>query len=377
MAFTSQDIEGFYKKHLGRGFTDPGEGAGWMNQDGAEYGIANSGEAQAYKAKQNQPQAPTAGAAPAAAAPAPAGGGLGAVGQATAAPSTYNVGAAPPDVAAKVASIIQSKGLQANQSNPMASMGPLVDELRAQGINAQVDYTDSNGHSGGILVDGKPYQLIDGSNRWTPLQPWQDSGSGGGGGGYQAGSVSGTINGSSGNQSPEVTAAVQAAILKQLGTLQNPTDPNSGTVKAITDPYHLQSQRGLEDTRRALAEQAYANGNMNTGGYAGQQIKAVEDAGAAEANFTGQTVATQEAQRQQMLMQMLGLGNNVSQFSQTLSATQKNFAEQLAQQDKQFAATLAQNVAQFGQSMGYQYSLLDWSKQQKTIDGSTTPVPGY
>lgn len=99
--------------------------------------------------------------------------------QATAKPATYNVGPADPKVAQSVASIIQAKGLKANQSDP-ASLQIIVDELNKQGIKAQVDYKDENGHTGGILVDGKPYQLIDGSNNWTSLQPWQDSGASGG-----------------------------------------------------------------------------------------------------------------------------------------------------------------------------------------------------
>lgn len=92
--------------------------------------------------------------------------------QAKTAPATYKVGAPDQKVASDVADFIKTKGLKANQSDPVGSMGPIVEYLRSKGINAQVDYTDVNGHSGGILVDGKPYQLIDGQNNWTPLQEW-------------------------------------------------------------------------------------------------------------------------------------------------------------------------------------------------------------
>lgn len=101
--------------------------------------------------------------------------------QATSAPSSYYAPPADPQIAQLVASYIQSQGLRGNQSDPSALM-QIVSHLRAQGINAQVDYTDENGHTGGILVDGHPYQLLDGSNNWTALQPWQESGGGSGSG---------------------------------------------------------------------------------------------------------------------------------------------------------------------------------------------------
>lgn len=110
--------------------------------------------------------------------------------QATSAPGSYASGPADSNTAKLVADYIASHGLQANQSDP-AALRDIVTYLRTQGVNAQVDYTDSNGHTGGILVNNQPYQLIDGSNRWTALQPWEASGGGGGGdlGGLGAGSL--------------------------------------------------------------------------------------------------------------------------------------------------------------------------------------------
>lgn len=194
------------------------------------------------------------------------------------------------------------------------------------------------------------------------------------------GATAGTINATtntptaSAGQPDAITAATQAAILAQLTQAQTPISGSSSTVTAITDPYNQQAQQGLAQTKEALAEQAYAGGNLNTGGYANSQIAANENTSANEANFTGQTVATQEAARQAMLQNLLGLGTNVSEFSQQLSDTQKNFADQLAQQNSQFNATLAHNVAQWGQTLGYQYALLAWTQQQAGINGSTTPV---
>lgn len=99
--------------------------------------------------------------------------------QATAKPASY--AAPPPDqgVAALIASYVKANALQANQADPKA-LNSIVAYLRSQGVNAQTDYTDQNGHTGGILLNGNPYQLIDGSNNWTTLQPWQASGGGAG-----------------------------------------------------------------------------------------------------------------------------------------------------------------------------------------------------
>jgi hypothetical protein len=99
--------------------------------------------------------------------------------QATA-PGSYGGGAADPHVAQLVADYIQQNHLQANQSDP-ASLNRIAQYLQSQGINAQTAYTDQNGHTGGLVVNGQEMQLIDGSNRWTALQPWQESGGNGGG----------------------------------------------------------------------------------------------------------------------------------------------------------------------------------------------------
>ncbi len=109
--------------------------------------------------------------------------------QATA-PGSYGTAAADPHVAQLVADYIQQNGLTANQSDP-ASLNKIAQYLQSQGVNAQTAYTDQNGHTGGLVVNGQEMQLIDGSNNWTALQPWQASGPGGGAGGAGGGSPAG------------------------------------------------------------------------------------------------------------------------------------------------------------------------------------------
>lgn len=400
---SSAQVRAAFMKSLGRDFSDPNEGTLWQNDPNYEANIANSAEGQAYKAKQAQPQPQANIYTPPAAAATPT------TPAAPAAPAASNRVTSPNGWYVEGTKTYDSNGtLQGDSGFNRAALADALYQLQISGagdgfnldswLAQHPDFASGvkSAKNGEMMVlpDGSAFDVrrsYDPTNNTGSIvsfganernagigTPTQFAGGGGaGGGGGYSGSISGTINGSTSSSSSDpMNSAVQAAILKQLGTLQNPTDPNSATVKAITDPYHLQSQIGLEGTRRALAEQAYAHGNLNTGGYAGSQIAAVEKAGADEANFTGQTVATQEAQRQAMLMNILGLGNNVNQFSQQLSATQKNFADQLAQNDRQFGASLKNAIAQFGQTQGYQYALLDWSKTQRALDGSTTPVTG-
>src|SRR5690348_14141619 len=69
----------------------------------------------------------------------------------------YDVPPPDPKVNAAIQQIIKNQGLQANQSDPK-SLAIIAQQLQAQGINAAVDKTDENGHTGGITIDGHPYQ---------------------------------------------------------------------------------------------------------------------------------------------------------------------------------------------------------------------------
>lgn len=366
VGMTDDQLGSIGQKYLGHALTSNI----WQNDANYEQSIANSPEAQAYAARQNASAQPASSAPPAPAAPAAPGGSFNYqqfqnawLNQRQPGQSAQDFINAHPEFASGAT---VSKG------------GEMITLPSGETMDAVTDFGGSNKSQwGNYEYDYATGRKLTPDEAAAQEAQWART-NGVAPGGQYGGSVPGTINGSTSQSTSSsndpMQAAVQAAILKQLSTLQTPTDGDSSTVHAITDPYHLQNQRGLEATRRALAEQAYASGNLNTGGYGQSQIKAVEDAGANEANFTGQTVATQEAQRMAMLQNILGLGNNSSQFTQQLNATQKNFADQLSQQDRQFAATLAQNVAQYGQSLGYQYALLDWSKTQGGINGATGAV---
>lgn len=163
------------------------------------------------------------------------------------------------------------------------------------------------------------------------------------------------------------------SILGQLGKLQNDTtstDPTGDNLRPIISAYHVQSQRGLDRTRNALAEANYANGTMNSGGFQSQEQGALENAGAQEANFTGQQVSQAVTARQQQLQHLLDVGAGfISQGDQQaiqteLAQLQAKLQEQqlgyqysaLGQQNNQFGRSLNQNNDQFGRSLGQQNS---------------------
>jgi hypothetical protein len=171
------------------------------------------------------------------------------------------------------------------------------------------------------------------------------------------GSVAGTINGgnaaASGGATSPLNGPMRDAILAQLQKAQQPVDPNDPSIKPSVDAYRAEATRGLDDTRNALAERAYATGNLGQGGYDQLQQQAREKMGLGVANFSGQAMQNAQAQKQAMLQQLLGLGNSNLQFSDQLGL---NYSQ------------LGQQASQFGQDLGYRYANLNQQDRQFNDD---------
>lgn len=195
--------------------------------------------------------------------------------------------------------------------------------------------------------------------------PWQNSGKSGTGtpgpNGLLTGSADATATPMAMPAAQDPNAAMRdqfrQAILSQLGTLQNDkssTDPNGPQLQPIISAYRTQSQRGLEQTRNAIAEANYAGGTANSGGMQTQEQRALEGAGANEANFTGQQVSQAVQARQQQLQHLLDVGAGfLSQGDQL--AIQRELAQ--LQNQYQYAA-LGQQNNQFNNRLGYDYTSL-------------------
>lgn len=144
--------------------------------------------------------------------------------------------------------------------------------------------------------------------------------------GGSGGSGSGAV---AGGQQPAVQnapflKAFQDALSGQLKYLTDPSQSgvNDPNVQPQIAANHLSTARGLEDTNNTIAEQAYASGGLQDGGFGVAKQKAAEDASANEANFTGSAVAANSQMRQQALMSLLGIGN--SQTGMALQQQQGN-----------------------------------------------------
>lgn len=203
-----------------------------------------------------------------------------------------------------------------------------------------------------------------------PSDDWQNSSPSGGGGSVPSG---GSPQAGGAPAGDPVTDAFRTAILDHLKKLQTPVDPNDPSIKASTGAYKLASQRSLEQGRNALAERAYAQGQLNLGGYDVLQQQARENAGARESQYAADTVRDAEEMRKAQLMEILGLGTSAGQFNRRLGFDEKalaqddaHFAQRLGydyaalnQQERQFIRQLNEQSRQFNDRIGYDY----WSRQ--------------
>lgn len=204
---------------------------------------------------------------------------------ATSAPSSYASPAAPQNVQDMVSGWIKNNNLTANQNDPN-SLHSITQYLHQNGIDAQVDYTDQNGHTGGILVNGKPYQLINGQNQWTPLQPWQQGGSGGGGGAlpnppsipqpnYDLGATP-TWNPGQATQagSSDFTKMLQDSYGKMIQSNQDTIDNpmSSAQFEALRQPIDKARRTALNSATGALAARGTLQGSGELANY-GQRLE--------------------------------------------------------------------------------------------------------
>lgn len=334
-------IQGYYTKYTGRA-ANPNDPQTWLS-GGYGYGtdlptienaIKNSPEAQAY-AKAHGGSSTPAGSIP----------------------SDYD--------------LAQAMLQRLNAPGQTMSYQDMVDEFnRAYGTDYKA-YNDNRGqlvgfHTGYLSKEPNGW-------RWTARGPE-------GGSPPPGSNVNGMLQGSADSgwsqlldmqrQQMQAQQALQdrfrQSILSQLDTLQNDktaTDPNGPQLAPILNAYHLQSQRGLQDTRNALAERAYAQGTLGTGGFDQQQQQALEHAGMAEAGFTGQQVSQAVLQRQQQLQHLLDVGAGfLSQGQQ--QAVQMELAQLGAQLQRE---QLAQQQSQFGDTLGFNYNQLQAMLNQQAL----------
>ncbi len=148
------------------------------------------------------------------------------------------------------------------------------------------------------------------------------------------------------------TGAYQSYINNQLSTLATPVTADSATVRAQTDPYRLNAERGLATNQRSLAEGAYASGNANAGGTAEAQQSAREAVSAAEGTNTGNVIAGQEQARVGELENLTGTGQAGSLQQQGITNQLQQFNATGANEAGQFTAGAGNAAGQFNAAAG-------------------------
>lgn len=328
MAYDNGQIEGFYNKYLGRGFSDPGEGVGWMNDSNAEQNIANSGEAQAYKARQTQPQAQPQvqpSASP--------------WSSATAAPV-----AAPAYNPANYAGLDQRDtfykitGTQQGSSLTPAQLKAYEPQLKAAGfaLMPSADGTVQKVRAPNGMVVDVIQGATSGQNtaQWLqPDAPGQPGAPGGSSSFSSSSGISGLPTGASGDLYNMLMARAKQ------GTAVDKNDPN---IKQQVDPYTAQTERSRRNYLADVAEKANPLANLQ-----GEERVSQERAGQANGLFESTLIGKELQSRRDEIAQALASMQGMLSQEQQL-AMQRELAQldanlrnrQISSGNDQFMANL-------------------------------------
>lgn len=341
MAYSDQDIQGFYQKYLGRGYSDPGEGQGWLNDPNAEANIKNSGEGQAWATKQangtvnsdpagQQPQTPT---------------------------NQWSSQAAPTvDPYARNA-FRDAWGASADHST--AGLDALIkSDPRFASITRNGDVATLPGYTeAGTGIYRGPERLdvigdVGGANRWA----WSGLDGGGGGnpaggaiGAGQAGAATGGGQASAVSNDPMRQQLVDALTKRSQQSLA--VDRNDPNIRGQADAYAAQQERSRRDY---LAQQAETQGPLSN--LTGEARLTAEKTGQAnggfEAALMGQEITARRKEIQDALTQMQGQLTAEQQM-----ALQKELG-QLDDATRRFGIQTQADTAQSGINNDWQKALM-------------------
>jgi hypothetical protein len=133
------------------------------------------------------------------------------------------------------------------------------------------------------------------------------------------------------------------ALMKEMGRLQAPITADDPRLSGAIGAHHVTTSRALDDTQRALAEQAYGaqargGGGIDQAALAMQAQQARERVGGQEADYNATLVNDTENRRQALLQQLLGMGNQLGYQYSALGQNQGQFEDQLGAQWAQWLA---------------------------------------
>lgn len=322
MANTNDQVQGWYNKYLGRGYSDPNEGQGWLNDPNAEENIKNSGEAKAWSQKQPMAQPQPAERQPYQATPAQS------FGQADNRSTFYNI-----------------TGTQQGSSLTPAQLKTYEPQLKAAGFSLvpSADGTVQKIRTpNGMIVD-VIQGAMNGQNTAQWLQPDQGDGSS---------SSSGFGASASGIGGGGVSSELYRMLLERAhqGTTIDKNDPN---IKQQVDPYVAQIDRQKRNYLSDMAEGLGPNANLT-----GQARVASEHAGQQTGLFQSQLIGRELQSRRDQIQQAL------SQLGDQLSTDQQQaLTRELAQiqaASSRYGVDAQSNIANNQLGLGYNY--FDWAR---------------
>lgn len=339
---------------------EAGYGAGPIPSTSPKYGTNNPAPpiALGNDVTGGNPPAVGSGAAPAPApGAAPAAGSYGAIqGFDTGKLNDTGYSSAKYTPAVKAFSAALGSGVQLSRNG----QAPMVDYLKTNGFpNAvavgddKIDFGDGNGPIDVVQQNGSIW-FQNGQDRFGAAGAPGASGAtgaagaGGSTGAGGLGAASSTLGntgvfgpnaltiqgpGAGAVSTPGTASSTRDLLMQQMNLNAGPTDASDPTLNGAITAYDTQSQRDQQSDRDAIAERAYAGGNLDTGGMNTAIQASRENAAGKRASFAGNLTYQEAQNKRNTLTQQLQLAtqSGLTQQAQDLQG-------QIAQIDAQLRA---------------------------------------
>jgi hypothetical protein len=271
-------------------------------------------------------------------------------------------------------------------------IGPLADALRAAGVNAPRYMYGNTPSNNELVVNGQkfkvlgaedspttafwymggndspppsgPGQRIDFSPRTAMQSPEPGVFTNVPNGTVQSSPTDGRIHAPDTSTDP-LQQAMRAALLKAMGRNSADVSLDDPTLKGQADAYQVAARRGETRTRAAMAERAAASGTLHSGGFDTGVQGLSEQTGENIAGYGANLVGQELQNRRGALAQNLALANAIGARTEAMQLQAQIAdidahlrAQAMTNQQGQFYAGLQQNQGQYEDSLAYQYANL-------------------
>jgi hypothetical protein len=133
-----------------------------------------------------------------------------------------------------------------------------------------------------------------------------------------------------------VAQSFQQSLVNLLNpSIASPVNASNPAIAPAIQANQLAGQRGLEQQRNTLAEQAAANGTSNSGGFDSVLSGLIANNANQQGQFAGSAVQHLSDQNNSNLLSALGLGSGLLSGQAGLSQQGTEFGQTLAEQQRQ------------------------------------------